>query len=156
MEIPMRSMKTKLLSLLVAATMLPAVAAAADAKYGTVAAQGYDVVGYFADAKAEKGDGTHVATHDGQTYLFANDAHKKAFEASPEKYLPQYGSWCAYGVALNKKFVGDPTVWKIVDGKLYFNLNKDISATWSKDIKGYVTKADAAWGKIADKDASAL
>jgi hypothetical protein len=33
---------------------------------------------------------------------------------------------CAYGVALGKKFDGDPRYWKIVDGKLYLNLNGDI------------------------------
>ena len=40
--------------------------------------------------------------------------------------LPAYGGFCAYGVALGKKFDDDPRYWKIVDGKLYLNLDGDI------------------------------
>jgi len=117
----------------------------------TVGLQGYDAVGYFADNAAEKGDGNHAATYHDVTYLFATDEHKKEFEANPEKYLPQYGGWCAYGVAIDKKFVADPTVWKIVDNKLYLNLNKAVSDIWSKDIGGYIQKANGFWPDIKEK-----
>lgn len=48
------------------------------------------------------------------------------FEVNPQKYLPAYGGYCAYGLGVGKKFVADPEVWKIVDGKLYLNLDKGI------------------------------
>ena len=71
-----------------------------------------------------------------------------AFKAAPEKYVPAFGGFCAYGVAVGKKFDGDPRYWKIVDGRLYLNLNADIAAKWNEDIPGYVAKAKGKWSDI--------
>jgi hypothetical protein len=35
--------------------------------------------------------------------------------------------------------------WKIVDGKLYLNLNGKIQKKWEKDIPGHIQKADQNW-----------
>ena len=78
------------------------------------------------------------------------------FEANPEMYAPAYGGWCAYGVAVGKKFVTDPEVWKIVKGKLYLNLDRDIQSKWTKDIPGYIKTADPIWTEIRDKAPSDL
>ncbi|MEK9627746.1 MAG: YHS domain-containing (seleno)protein [Nitrospinota bacterium] len=72
---------------------------------------GYDPVSYFNAAQPLRGNGFHTATHKGGTYLFANKENKKLFEANPEKYAPQFGGYCAYGVAVGKKFFSDPTIW---------------------------------------------
>ena len=90
------------------------------------------------------------------TYAFANADHKEMFEANPEKYAPAYGGWCAYGVAVGKKFVADPEVWKIVNGKLYLNLDRDIQSKWKKDIPGYIKTTDKNWKDIRDKAPSDL
>ena len=37
---------------------------------------------------------------------------------------------------------GDPTVWKIVEGKLYLNCRQEIMREWEKDISGYIEKAN--------------
>ena len=58
--------------------------------------------------------------------MFATAEHQNLFSAEPQKYLPADGGYCAYGVAVDKKFVADPEVWKVQDGKLYLNLNRDI------------------------------
>ncbi len=47
--------------------------------------KGYDPVAFFTDNKPVKGNGHHVAEHEGLNYLFIRDEHKKAFQASPEK-----------------------------------------------------------------------
>ena len=87
---------------------------------------------------------------------FASDEHKTLFKKSPEKYLPAYGGYCAYGVAIGKKFVADPEVWKIVGDKLYLNLDKGIQQKWEKDIPGHILKAEKNWVEIRDKNASSL
>lgn len=150
------AIKTRLIAAIAAVFLLPSLASAAEVINSTVAVQGYDVVGYFTDNKPIKGDGNHVAVHDGVNYLFASDEHKKLFEASPEKYLPQYGGWCAFGVSVNKKFISDPTVWKIVDGKLYLNLSRPVSLKWALDIPGNIKKADTNWASVKDKAPSEL
>jgi hypothetical protein len=45
---------------------------------------------------------------------------------NPEKYVPAYGGYCAFGISVGKKFIGDPEVWRIVDGRLYLNLDTGI------------------------------
>lgn len=129
---------------------------AGDAEISTTGVQGYDLVSYHTEGKAVKGDGTNVVVVDGVTYLFTSEENKDAFEKEPEKYLPAYGGYCAYGVAVGKKFVGDPEVWEIVDDRLYLNLNPDIQQKWKEDTPGHIVKADQNWPAIKDKDPSKL
>lgn len=84
-------------------------------------------------------------------YVFANKKNRKMFEANPEKYIPAYGGYCAYGVAVGNKFIADPELWMIEDGKLYLNLDTDIQKKWLKDIAGYIDKANSNWMKIRNK-----
>ena len=122
----------------------------------TTGVQGYDLVSYHMGEQPVRGDGKNVVVLDGTTYLFASEDNKKAFERDPERYLPAYGGYCAFGVAINKKFVGDPEVWKIVDGTLYLNLDKNIQSNWNQDIQGNITKADWNWTGIKDKSPDEL
>lgn len=117
---------------------------------------GYDAVAYFTEGKAVRGTGFHVADVDGVTYVFASAENKKLFDADPKKYLPAYGGYCAYGLGVGKKFVADPEVWKVVEGKLYLNLDKKIQQSWEKDVPGYITKGDANWVTMKGKKPSEL
>jgi YHS domain-containing protein len=139
-----------------ASLMAPATLLAADSATSVVGAGGYDLVSYHTGAKPLRGNGNHVAVHDGVTYLFASQANRQQFEATPEKYLPAYGGYCAYGVAIGKKFVGDPDVWEIVDGTLYLNLDNKIKGLWLRDVAGHITKANAHWPRIETKLPSQL
>jgi YHS domain-containing protein len=143
-------------ALTLVAALSAAPALAGDVTHSTPGVSGYDPVAYFTDGKAMRGSGYHVATYEGIAYAFTSAAHKKAFEADPARYLPAYGGYCAYGVAVGKKFVADPEAWKIVDGKLYLNLDKGIQEKWEKDIPGYIEKASANWPDIKGKAADAL
>lgn len=124
---------------------------AVDVRHSTPGLSGYDPVAYFTDAKPVRGSGYHTAVHDGVTYAFANAEHQKLFEADPEKYLPAYGGYCAYGVAVGKKFVANPEVWKVQDGTLYLNLDRNIQKQWEKDVPGHIKKANSNWPDIKDK-----
>ena len=121
------------------------------AKGPGLAVHGYDVVAYFTEGRPTFGRAKHSTVYKDATYRFASDEHLDAFEDDPEKYLPQYGGYCAYGVAVGAKFDGDPHLWRIVDGRLYLNLNEDIQKIWEKKIPGYIKKADPNWPRIAGK-----
>ena len=153
----MISMKTVVfaaMAMVLAVVSAPALAM--DYTHSTPGLSGYDPVAYFTDGKPVRGNGYHVSVHKGVTYAFASEEHKEAFEANPEKYAPAYGGYCAYGVAVGKKFVADPTVWRIVNGTLYVNLDRDIQRTWQKDVPGNIKKADANWRKIKNEAPSDL
>jgi YHS domain-containing protein len=124
--------------------------------YSTPGLSGYDPVAYHTEGMPVRGSGYHVAEHEGVTYLFANKKNRKKFEADPQKYLPAYGGFCAYGVSLGKKFASDPEVWRIENGKLFLNLDDDIQRKWEKDLSGHIQKADANWPQIEEKAAAEL
>ncbi len=121
-----------------------------------LALRGFDPVAYFTDGKPSAGKAEITAVHDGATYRFASVANRDAFVAAPEKFLPQYGGYCAYASALGKKADGDPAIWKIVDGKLYLNYNRSIGERWGADVPGYIEKGDRAWPQIKGKTAAEL
>jgi YHS domain-containing protein len=122
-----------------------------DVTHNTPGISGYDPVSYFTEGTPQRGSGYHVADYKDVTYAFVSEEHKDLFEANPEKYTPAYGGWCAYGVAVGKKFVADPEVWKIVDGTLYLNLDRGIQSKWKKDIPGYIKTGNQNWTEIRDK-----
>ena len=161
---PKRASRWSLVALVVVmvATSMPVTAAHVNATSGMtlagapLAIHGYDPVAYFKDGRARIGKADHTATHREVAYRFVTAANKQAFERSPNRYLPQYGGYCAFGVSVGAKFDGDPTLFRVVNGKLYFNLNPDIQTTWQKDIPGNITKADRNWPGIQEKDPSEL
>ncbi len=131
-------------------------AMAADYTNSTPAVQGYDVVSYQTGKRPIRGNGHFVAVYDGAAYQFSSADNQKLFENDPEKYIPAYGGYCAFGASVGKKFIGDPEVWRIVDGKLYLNLDERIQAEWLKDVPGRIKSADTNWRNIKDKDPASL
>lgn len=121
-----------------------------------VALHGFDPLAYFSEERPLKGKPEHTAQWNGATYEFASSANRDTFLRDPAKYAPQFGGYCAYGVALGKKFDGDPNVWKIVGGKLYLNVNAEASKLWHQDIPGNVRKAEANWPRIRSRTAAEL
>lgn len=113
-----------------------------------LAVQGYDVVAYFTQDKPVKGQSSFQYEHDGGTYYFSSGANRDVFASDPEKYVPAYGGYCAYGLAQGSKVPIEPDKFTIVDGKLYLNFNAPVQSTWEKDIPGYITKADKNWTTV--------
>ena len=118
-----------------------------------VALEGYCPVAYHAVNKAIRGQARYASTHNGVTYWFVSADAKKAFDAAPQKYIPAFGGWCAFGMAVEDKFPVDPTNFKIVNGRLMvFLKNKDVDARalWNDGRqKELTTKADAHWKKVS-------
>lgn len=148
--------RIRMITILAALVLAPAAFAADDIEHSTVGIGGYDLVSYHEGEKPVRGNGNHLVVHEGVTYLFQNEANRQRFEKSPAKYLPAYGGYCAYGASVGKKFVGDPDVWEIVDGRLYLNLDNKIKGLWVKDIPGNIQKANGHWKRIRTVPASEL
>ncbi|MGH7884149.1 MAG: YHS domain-containing (seleno)protein [Thermodesulfobacteriota bacterium] len=124
--------------------------------YSQVGAGGYDLVSYHQADGPKEGTGLFVVEHADVNYLFSSEENKNTFAENPDKYLPAYGGWCAYGAALGKKFIGDPKVSKIVDGKLYLNLNNEIQGKWEAELQKNIAAANEKWNVIKDKSPSEL
>lgn len=129
----------------------PASPAPINVERSGVGLKGYDPLGYFNEGKPVEGDPTITAVHDGTAYVFASEANRDAFIVDPDRYLPEYGGFCALATSYGKKVDIDPNAWKIVDGKLYVQANMRAAEIWEKDISGNIDKADANWPEIKDK-----
>lgn len=116
--------------------------------FGTTAIKGYDPVAYFTEGKAVKGSEEFTHEYKGATWQFATAEHRDLFAATPTKYEPQYGGWCAYAMADGKKFKIDPNAWQIHEGKLYLNYNAKIQKIWISERAKRIADADANWNKI--------
>jgi YHS domain-containing protein len=121
-----------------------------------LALRGVDPVTLAMKNEVAAGVATRTVVHDGVAYYFASDTSADAFMAAPEKYMPQYGGYCAFAVALGKKLDGDPRYADIVDGKLYLFVNAGVFAKYKETPAEILATAEKTWGKIADKAVSSL
>jgi YHS domain-containing protein len=112
---------------------------------------GYDTVAYFTEGKPVKGQDTFVHEWQGAKWKFASQAHLDLFRASPEKYAPQFGGYCAYGVAQDNLVSIEPDKFRVIDGKLYLNYDAEVQAKWLKDPAGYIRQADAKFAELLKK-----
>jgi len=110
-----------------------------------LALKGYDPVAYFTDGHPTKGEAQYRFQWNGVTYQFASAENLQRFKADPEKYLPQYGGYCAYAMSLDRIADIDPFRWAIVGGKLYLNNGFIAQDLWSLNKSGNIASADRNW-----------
>lgn len=113
-----------------------------------VAIGGYDPVAYFVEMKPVKGLPEFHAAHQGSTFHFSTVANRDSFIASPDKFAPQYGGFCAFGMAKEYKAVIDPDAFTVVGERLYLNYSETVRSRWLSDIPGYIREADANWPDV--------
>ena len=123
---------------------------------GGLALHGYDPVAYFTAGQPTKGSSRYQVGYGGATYHFASAENRDAFKANPATYAPQFGGFCAMGVSLEKKLDGNPHVWKIVDNKLYLNVNEDVAKAWSRDVPGNIDRAEDNWPEVHNQTPASL
>ncbi|MEM9488565.1 MAG: YHS domain-containing (seleno)protein [Myxococcota bacterium] len=112
------------------------------------AIRGYDTVAYHTEGKPVKGKAAHTFEWNGATWRFASAKNRDLFKASPEKYAPQFGGYCAYAVSRGYTASTDPDAWTIVDGKLYLNYSISVMRTWRKDPAKYIARANKNWPNV--------
>ncbi len=117
-------------------------------KHNGIAIRGYDTVAYFTQGQAVEGSADITTEWQGATWQFSSEEHKDLFVATPEKYAPQYGGYCAYGIANDYVVKIEPEQWSIIDDKLYLNYDARIQKAWSKNIAGYIKTADRKFEKL--------
>jgi YHS domain-containing protein len=119
--------------------------------FSKLAVGGYDAVTYFNMSQPVKGEAKYSTVYKGAEWRFINEENKTRFTASPEQYAPQFGGYCAWAVSQGYTASGDPTKWKVVDGKLYLNYDSEVQKKWEADIPGFISKANRNWPAVLDK-----
>jgi YHS domain-containing protein len=119
--------------------------AVADGNDSRVLLNGADVVAYFADGKYLTGNPQFSSQYEAVTFRFASAEHKALFDKEPTAYLPQFGGYCANGIAYAIPWGGDADTWKIIDGKLYIFGGQGSKDAFALDEKKNLALAEAYW-----------
>ena len=119
------------------------------------AAEGYDVVAYF-ENKAVEGKKQFELNHNGIVYRFVSQENQESFKQDPEKFIPQYGGYCAYAIATKSEKVSiNPKAFEIRDGKLYLFYHTVFANTlemWlNENPEQLKIQADQNWVNIVNE-----
>ena len=107
--------------------------------------KGHDPVAYFTDGKHMLGDAKIKMDHEGVTYRFVSEEHKKMFAANPTRFAPQYGGFCANGIVYSIPWGGDPDTWSIVNDRLFIFGGEGSKRYWSMEEKRNLDLGDQYW-----------
>lgn len=116
-----------------------------------LAINGYDPVAIFRESKTIKGFDSLSYTWMSASWRFVSRENLEAFMNDPEKYAPQYGGYCAYGVSEGHKSPTEIDTWTILDNKLYFNYNRNVKKKWKEDRERRIKVADENWKTVKDQ-----
>ncbi len=111
----------------------------------SVMLDGHDVVAYFTQGRHAMGQAQFSSVFEGVSFRFASAAHKALFDQQPAKYLPQYGGFCANGIAYAIPWGGDADSWRIIDGKLYIFGGAGSRDGFLLDVPANIALADRYW-----------
>jgi YHS domain-containing protein len=106
---------------------------------------GHDVVSYFTDHHHQLGSPAFKSVYKDVTFRFASAEHKAMFDAAPEKYIPQFGGFCANGIVYAIPWGGDADTWEIFDGKLYIFGGKGSHDAFMLDVPRNLKLAHHYW-----------
>ncbi len=153
----MRNRKFLLLTTLIGIAFALAACSKSESALGTntdangLALRGFDAVAYFAVDNAVKGNPKYEYVWNGAKWIFSSEENMKQFQANPEAYAPQFGGYCSFAVSEGYTADGDPEAWKVVDGKLYLNYNKQVREKWEMNQNERIEKGKANWQSFKTK-----
>jgi YHS domain-containing protein len=124
---------------------LKPVNAVAEGDDARVMLKGADVVAYFTQGRYVQGQPQFKSTYEDVTFRFASAEHKALFDADPARYLPQYGGFCANGIAYAIPWGGDADTWRIDNGKLYIFGGRGSQDAFELDVAANRALADRYW-----------
>lgn len=121
-----------------------------------LALDGYDPVSYFSKKGPTKGNADLSVQYQGITYCFSDEKSRDIFRKRPEKYIPQFGGWCAFLMSRTVEFdrsppariPSDPSNFSVIDGKLFLFATAngtDLQELWGKDAENRIERASKFW-----------
>jgi YHS domain-containing protein len=107
--------------------------------------KGHDVVAYFTEQRHRMGLAQHRSVYEGVVFQFASAEHKRLFDAAPDRYLPQFGGYCANGIVYAIPWGGDADSWVMHEGKLYIFGGQGSRDAFLLDVPGNLALAQRYW-----------
>lgn len=118
-----------------------------------IAVRGYDLIEIVDNAKAVKGNKNIVFHFNSADYRFKSEANKDTFIANPNKYIPEYGGFCAIAISEGALVDANPESFLIQEGKLHLFFSKflgliNTKRQWLVDPFEKKNLADKEWLKF--------
>ena len=108
---------------------------------------GHDVVSYFTEGTHRMGSPAIKSEYKGVTFRFASPEAKRLFDASPEKYIPQFGGYCTNGIVYGIPWGGDADTWQMIDGMLYIFGGQGSKDAFLLDVPRNMALANKYWSE---------
>ena len=124
---------------------LAPVNAVAEGDEASVMLKGADVVAYFTEGRYMQGQAQFRSVYQGVSFRFASAGNKALFDAAPARYQPEYGGYCANGIAYAIPWGGDADRFKMIGGKLYIFGGQGSLDAWNLDEKRNLALAEKYW-----------
>lgn len=116
-----------------------------------LALSGYDLVSYFQPGGPLVGSATHEVVWNETRFHFSTPENAALFSQNPEKYMPQYNGYCAFGLAVGNVSPIDPMAYSIADDRLFLMINQATLAMWQKNEPKLIKRADKFWQGLTPK-----
>ncbi|APG24528.1 YHS domain-containing (seleno)protein [Syntrophotalea acetylenica] len=116
--------------------------------HGKIALQGYDPVAFHTAGKAVKGNPAILAENSGYKFAFSSEENRTAFEKQPEKYMPAFGGYCAFGVSIGVLFPVEIDTWEIIDGRLVLQYTNEVKQMFEENKAENLRKANENWARM--------
>jgi hypothetical protein len=120
-----------------------------DPKTG-LAISGFDPVGYFTDARPILGVPAMESSYEGAIWRFQNEGNRAAFVAHPKVYAPRFGGYDPVDLARGKTVETHPSLWLIVDQRLYLFATEANRAAFAVDSGSFVDSAERRWPELRE------
>lgn len=112
------------------------------------ALKGYDPVAYHLERRPVMGSEAYAYEWKEATWWFSSADNRDRFAADPERWAPQFGGYCAWGIAEDRVVGINPTIFRIFDDKLYLNLNMTVHKEWLASHSAFIARANRKWPDI--------
>jgi YHS domain-containing protein len=115
----------------------------------TVAVHGYDVVAYFNQNRARRGNKRIKERLGMATYYFASRRNRYQFLKDAPKYQPQFGGYGTLALAMGRLEDIDPRAFTIYRGKLYLFRDEHAREAFFQDPDHIIYQATTNYFEIA-------
>lgn len=106
---------------------------------------GADVVAYFSENRFVQGSPSYRSEYESVDLHFSSAANKARFDANPTAYLPQYGGYCANGIAFGIPWGGNAEDFIVHDGRLYIFGGQLSKKAFLLDLDTNLELSDKYW-----------
>lgn len=110
---------------------------------------GFDPISYFEAGRAIEGNNDHQKAWHGVGWRFQSEGNLILFAASPSVYAPRFAGYDPYAISNGIAAAGKPTIWEIINGRLYLFHNEVNRYLWHENHKKLAAVTHAKWAELS-------